>query len=313
MNTLLYLSFGSGRHQYEVGYALATLARFSKRQCVGHHGRIVLLTDTLEFFRGYPEMVEVVAVDAARIAEWTGDGGHFFRSRIKAMQWMMLQSGGKLLAVDGDTYFTGPPENLFRRIARGHTLMYEPECAFADAAISEYGRTGRVLDALKRINLHGRRSLSCSSRSMEWNAGVLGVCAEDASLLGDVLTVLDTLNPLLPGVWSTEQTSFSIVWGAATRLRPGCGHVYHYNAHPDRIPFAQRLPDLLAATARLPEAQRAKDLYAQRPRRSPRRTIKHYGKRFILACGMWDSVMKLKRQASLSSVVRGTKRVSVSS
>lgn len=304
MNTLLYLSFGSGRHQYELGYSLATLARFSKRQCVGTSGRIVLLTDTPEFFRGYPQMVEVAAVDAALIAEWTGDGGHFFRSRIKAMQWMMSQSGGRLLAVDGDTYFTRPPEDLFRRIARGQTLMYEPECAFADAAIPEYGRTAQILDGLRNLQLHDGRLLPCGSRTMQWNAGVLGFCQENEFLLHDVLMVLDTLHPLLPGVWSTEQTAFSIVWGDATRIQPGCGHLYHYNSHPDRIRFAQHIPDLLASTAGLAEVQRAARLYGERPRRSPRRAIKHLGKQIIVACGMWDGVMRFKRRASAASRLR---------
>jgi hypothetical protein len=297
MNTLLYLSFGKGRHQHEVAYSLATLGRFSKRECVGHCGRIVIATDTPEFFNGCPKIVAVAAVESDVVAEWTGHGGHCFRSRIKAMQWVMSQSGGKLLAVDGDTYFTQPPAALFRRIANGRTIMYEPECAFADASIPEYRRTGQVLNDLKRLLVRdGRRTYPCGWRTMQWNAGVLGICAEDVSLLGDVLIVLDTLHPLLPAVWSTEQTAFSVIWGGATQIVPACGHVFHYNAHRDRTSFTQLIPDLLRSCAALPEASRGERLYRYRLRRSPRAATKHLFKRLIVACGMWDDVMMLRRQ-----------------
>jgi hypothetical protein len=294
MNTLLYISFGSGRHQVEMAYALATLGRFSKKQCVGDDGRIVLLTDTPEQFRDYSPLIEIVEVAPARVAEWVGHRDFFFRSRIQAMRWWLANHDGKLLAVDGDTYFETAPSRLFNVIAPGRTVMYEPECAFADAAIPDYQRIAEVLDSVHRLSLGDGRFVPCGARTMQWNAGVLGICKENASLLDDVLTVLDALHPLLGSLWSLEQTAFSIVWGAMSEIYPAYRSIFHYNAHPERVRFDQEIPGLLQSSATLSLAERAKQLYGRRLQRTLRQGIKHFQKRVLVACGMWDNVMRLK-------------------
>jgi hypothetical protein len=258
IDNVVYLSYGTSPHTYEVLFSMLTLARFPDEAIRGF--RAFAVTDQPDLFRAHG--LEVLPISSATIDEWRGPHQFGHRCKIFAMKRVIEQFGGKCLLVDGDTYWTRPPGRIFRRIGPGRSVMHMPLGRLADSMLEQSHRFGELLEigALDGYGLGGQRR---GRWTVQWNAGVVGLDPADAQLLDEVLDFVDRM---LPRFWApaVEQLGFSIILAERTRLQASRDSIFHYNVSPDREGFRDRIPDLLARSAGMPARERANWLYDQR-------------------------------------------------
>jgi hypothetical protein len=289
MNCIAYLSYGTGRHQYEVAHSASTARRFAPPVAEPANAFCIkVITDTPLFFHRLG--IDAVEVSASTINDWRGPMDYGVRGKIKAMQLLFTQGAAKVILVDGDTFFLDDPSKLFRRLGPGNSLMYEQECPLADARIPDYHLTAEKLESSPVYDSNGAR-LTCGRRTMQWNSGVVGLFRHDAHLLTDVLAVIDELLSRFK-VWTIEQTAFSIVLQQRTRLSGAYRTIYHYNAHPGRLEFGEQLRKIIDAGPSVTDTDVAIGVRPKAPRR-----FRAEMKRICTACHVWGSVMRGRRIA----------------
>jgi hypothetical protein len=266
MNTLLYLSFGSGPHVNELRFSV-----LSARRLLGAGGancRVVIYTDAAAPFAGLD--AEVVLVPAERRAEWEGPRRFFWRCKVRAVQDALARFGAPCVYVDGDTYFERSPEALFRRVSPGRTLMHVREGhldKWQAKPIADFLATRPAL-----VDLRGERWPVTEDTPM-WNAGVVGIHPTDAGLVDEVLHLVDQLHAGSGHVHS-EQFSFGAVLQLRTTLREAADVVQHYWAMERRAPFRVLLD---AAFADGVDLARAEVLFT----RLPAEPFKVWGRRRV--------------------------------
>lgn len=286
-HVLLFLSIGSGRHQFETAYSALTLKRFGGLTC-----DLKIVTDTPSFFQVFGLPVEVISATQAR--EWAGPHNYMPRGKIKAMELAFRATQfQKVILVDGDTYFTKRPERLFERVKPGRGLMYDQECPLGYGKILDYqevARVGRkILDSDARTG-----AFACDRRTMQWNSGVVGLHRQDAGVLSEVLAVNDLLSEHLK-FWAREQTAFSLVLASRVRLRSSRDCVFHYNASAERLAFDDKIRALLDASGGSPRELEAKELYRHRlAETSWRRRVRLCIKRCFVGTGLWGHAMRAR-------------------
>jgi hypothetical protein len=259
IDNVVYLSYGTSPHTYEVIFAMLTLARFPGEELRGL--RTFAVTDQPDQFRAHG--LEVLPVSSETIDDWKGTHRFGHRCKIFAIKRVIEQFGGKCLLVDGDTYWTRPPGRIFRRIGPSRSVMHMPLGRLADSRLEQSHRFGELLE-IGEFGGNGRGAARGRGRwTVQWNAGVVGVDSADAHLLGEVLDFVDRM---LPRFWApaVEQLAFSIILAERTRLQPSRDAIFHYNVSPDRESFRDCIPDLLARSAGMPARERAHWLYAHR-------------------------------------------------
>ena len=187
MNCIGYLSYGTGRHQYEVAHSASTARRYARPMAEPANAFCIkVITDTPLFFQRLE--IDAVEVDAATIDDWRGPMNYGVRGKIKAMQ-MLFAGAVKVILVDGDTYFIDDPSKLFRRSSPGqfaHVRAGMPARGCPNSGLPSHRRKA---ESSAVCDSNGAR-LKCGRRTMQWNSGVVGLVRVDAHLLTDVLTVI---------------------------------------------------------------------------------------------------------------------------
>lgn len=240
MKTLVYLSFGGGTYTDEAFYAI-----LSALHEIGpdlHEYRIVVHTDDAAAFAGLP--VHVEPLDQATLADWAGPCGYIYRRKVCAMRATLKKFGGALTFCDTDTYFLKHPRKLFARIRPGHTVMH----LFEGSPVAL-----RVHTLAHALRSHEFRTLG----GERWqigpdtpiiNSGVIGIHEADASLLDEVLNLIDQFCPRLD-YFGTEQFAFSACLAQSSRLHYASDVVHHYWHPVGRERFHQHLAATLHDTA----------------------------------------------------------------
>lgn len=254
MHTLLYLSFGSGPHVNEVRFSVLSARRFlgaRPQTC-----RVVVYTDSPAHFDGLA--VEVIALSARELEEWSGPQQFFWRRKVRAVQDALVRFDAPCVYVDGDTYYQRSPEALFQRIGPGRTVMHVREGhldRWMAKPIADYlAMRPTLLD-------RGGDPWPITEDTPMWNAGIVGVHPADAPLVDEVLHLVDQIYTGTGHVHS-EQFSFGAVLQLRSALREAADVVQHYWAMERRAPFRQLLD---AAFADGVDPARAEPLFTQLP------------------------------------------------
>jgi hypothetical protein len=272
LDTILYISYGSGAHVHETLFSILTLPRYQVG--VMNEARVCVLTDEPRVFQG--RGIEALEIPRATLDEWKGPHGLGHRCKILAIRHVLERYGGRCLYVDGDTYFIRPPGRALGRIDPGRSVMHRVEGYLGLSR--HHHRIGELLKALPG-------GLAGGPSSLQWNAGVVGIHARDLSLLDDVLRLTDAL---LDGFYAPvmEQVAFSLILAEKSRLRPARDIIYHYCVSPDRERFRVQLPGLIAASEGMTVERRAAWLYARRTRPTWDIKARVLAKDFLNATGL---------------------------
>jgi hypothetical protein len=255
-----YLSYGSGLHQREILYSWQTLRRVCASDSLP---AAMVLTDEPAAFKG--SGLEIIEITRQQWKDWGGPHDFSHRRKICAFQRVAEQFHGRLILLDGDTWFRQPPWPLVDRIGPGKAVMHICE-----------GRVSQIRTQLfrtLRTTLHSFPFLKpgqADSLQM-WNAGVIGLHSADSALLSRVLELTDALLGHAR-LHVMEQLAFSILLQHHLQLSEAADIVFHYWPPYLHKPFNSVLPVIQEAASKLPESRQLEYLYRYRPRPSlPRR------------------------------------------
>jgi hypothetical protein len=264
MKTIVYLCYGHGQHVFETTFSILSAFRFGPLEHSGH--QYVIYTDDPGSFVGLG--VKLVKLDAATLGAWMGKDGYVHRRKIMTMIDALSRFPGSVVFVDSDTYFLKPPGKLFDQVAPGRSRLH-----ILEARLLESGtRINRAISVVVGRNsfqdLSGR-PFKISRDAYMWNDGVLGLHSSDAYLMEEALNLGDQMWPKLQDAPLPVHNVNQFVSGyflERTLISESHNIVYHYWPANLRVPFRQRLPELLAAGMGSPFEERARKAFAERPR-----------------------------------------------
>lgn len=260
IDTLVYVSLGAGRHVDELRFSVLSAARFLTAE--RPEWQVRLYSDQPDTFADLPVTVE--AVDETTARQWSGTHGYVYSAKILALADALQKPGTDRAAViDGDTYFSRSPAELFSRLAPGKSLMHVRE---GRPAPPERAALEKVLNAHDPVDSSGT-SWGMTAQEILWNSGVVGLCAEDAGLCTEVVALTDQL--LEHGFGELSHTAEMVAFGTVLDRRTSVGECFdivtHYWLTELRQPFDARLRDVWADAGMAPDDAFA-SLWRERPR-----------------------------------------------
>jgi len=250
--TLLYLTYGTGRHVDQLTYSVRSALDFSRGDKDYH---IVVYAEDPAAVSGLA--VDVVPLSRDVLAHWAGSFGYIHRRKIIAVRDALQRFGGRVVFCDTDTYFRKSPRTLFGRLGRGRSLMHIREGRLRSC-------NGDQLAAFLRN--HDLRTLAgqrwdLTPESPMFNSGVIGLDEADAPLVDEVIYLADQLYSQVP-VFNIEQFAFAACLASGTRLSEAYDTVYHYWRMS--APFTQHVSRVLHDST-LTDEQRLQTLMLHRP------------------------------------------------
>jgi hypothetical protein len=253
MNHLLYLVYGRGPHIDHLTYSVLVARRLmaDEASC-----EIIVYTDDPDALGTLP--VRKVVLTPEALADWAGPMNFNHRRKIFAIKDALFRFGGRVIYCDADTFFLSPPDQLFKRVRAGHTVMHIREghldfCHGRDIAL--------ILDDHNLRTLDGRL-WKVSPATPMFNAGVIGVHHADRGLLDEVVNLTDQIYQHVP-IHTVEQFSFSACLAQHTKLRQCYDAVYHY--WPQRVQFTEHLTRVLRDATIVSDEDRWQQLLPYRP------------------------------------------------
>ena len=278
IDSLVYLSVGAGRHVDELRFSIMSAGQHLRDDSTWN---IVLYTDDAAPFADLP--VDVVPVDAATWSDWVGPHGYVWRAKINVIATALSTPGmTRCVYVDGDTYFVRSPDELFRRVGPGRSVLHTRE---GWPPPPEVDALAHVLERHQPTDTAGR-PWSFGNDRASWNAGVVGLHEDEVDLCEEVLDLTDQLLAHGFGEYShtSEQLAFAVCLTARTSVR-GCQDVLvHYWRSDLREPFAPMLQETLADPSLTPQ-QRFDRLWVHRPRERTAKQAKTAIKRLAWRVG----------------------------
>ncbi len=259
----MYVSLGAGRHVDEMRFSVLSAARFRSDGDAGWQAR--LYTDRPDAFSDLPVTVE--AVDGTTAGRWSGPHGYVYAAKISALADALAAPGvDRAAVIDGDTYFTRPPGELFRRISPGSSLMHVRE---GRPAPPERAALEKVLSTHDPVDSTGA-SWGLTAQEILWNSGVVGLSREDAGLCAEAGALTDQL--LAHGFGELSHTAEMVAFGTVLDRRTSVGECFdvvtHYWPTELRRPFDDRLATVWS-TADVAPDEAFETLWRDRPRPRP--------------------------------------------
>jgi hypothetical protein len=260
MKNLVYLAYGGGSYVQEVAFSLLSARRFIDQQRPDY--RFLIYTDCPHEFQDLSATIESLAPQ--QLEEWAGPHGFRHRRKILALADVLQKYPAPTVLLDGDTYFTASPDELFTRIGPGRSLMHIAEGSVSGVSGWGYRELSALL-ANSNFRDPAGNLWDINPDSIMWNSGVVGIDPRDEVVLQEVLRLTDSIFAHL-AIHTAEQFAFSYVLSQRTRIGEAADIVFHYWLPYLRDPFRQELPRLMSMHGDLPEDERARRLFPHRPR-----------------------------------------------
>lgn len=171
---------------------------------------------------------------------------------------------GSVIQVDADTYFRKSPALLFERIKPGASVMHVPEGRLAE---SRQHVLQKIIRDCTYVDRSGASLVFKVDEMVMWNAGVIGVHADDLPLLEETRWLTDQMmrHEAAYSIAHVEQLATSYFL-SRNRLSSCSDVIFHYWRKDIRVQFDCLLPTILAASADSPLQERGARAYTQRPR-----------------------------------------------
>ncbi|WP_066830904.1 hypothetical protein [Rufibacter ruber] len=216
---LIYQAYGKEDILHELLYSLYSLLKLYP---AGLPCQVVVYTDNEAYLRQFlPETIAYRQLSAAQIQEWRGPQDFVHRVKIMVLRDFISTHTGSLLYLDTDTVFNQKIEPLFELIEKGHTfVMHENEGVVSTQKNLIFKKVYKFLSA---------RQTGISPHMTMYNAGVLGLRTEDASVVEQVLSTTDRLYRLFPKhIIEQMAFSFHLAQGAQAPLYCATQEIFHY-------------------------------------------------------------------------------------
>lgn len=221
---VLFHAYGSNEILAECRFALMQLLQQHDVETIC----VVLYTDNPLYFKNELEAFSNAITEhitAKQITAWRGEINFVHRVKIKVLQHFFSKYNGSVLYCDTDTYCIQSPATLFANIDNGAFYMHTNEGYIKPTGNLVIKKWHHFL-ANNNIQINNKKVANIESISM-WNAGVIGIGSQYASLLAEVLAITDSIYPLLPR-HTVEQFAFSYVFQNTCTILPADNFIFHY-------------------------------------------------------------------------------------
>lgn len=260
MNELLYLSYGDDKYHLETMFSILTAKKFEN---LSNNYSIVVYTDSPQSYEWLNVETQYVSPDT--INGWVGDiGGYPFRRKIKCVIDRLSKLEGKLVFVDGDTYFKKNPKAVFDRINLAQFCLHIPEIRLTRRDGTAGNSLHTVFDR-RVISWSDGTPMSIGTREVMWNSGVIGVHSENLDAIKWSLNLIDELWNYERSIHTLEQFALGHVFNKYGKISRTDDIVFHYWHKRQRLPFIARLPTLISRAKDMPLADAADWAYSHRP------------------------------------------------
>jgi hypothetical protein len=223
---VLYLAYGPPRLVHATAFSALTFLHAARS--LRRPWTLSVYTDQPEIFRRYGVDAELIPLTALTSE---GEGDYLHRSKIQAINHAARTHEGDVFYLDGDTYFRRSPADLFARLSPVRTIMHKYEWMLAPPGVDD--GTNAFASSLGKLVAEGdfRSPVLQAARTRQdlamWNAGAIGIAAENKHLIPDVISVADELYEAY-GYHIVEQLAWALVFSQAGELVPADEFIYHY-------------------------------------------------------------------------------------
>lgn len=226
---------------------------FKKHEGLPGIHKILIYTDRPDFFQkflGDQDIIQYEHMNSERLEKWRGQIQFVHRVKIEMLKHAaQLFQNNNLFYMDGDTYFTQDPANIFARINHEHSYMHESE------NVIEQGRdplSKKITKFLKKNDFNIKnRVIKIPTSTTMWNAGVLGFSPGFFKDLDSVLIFTDqSYGKYQKHVM--EQLAFSFFLAQKTDIANAQKEIHHYWRQKDD--YNQVISEFLSRTGNLQKA-----------------------------------------------------------
>jgi hypothetical protein len=212
---LVYLVYGAETYHQEAVFSIAS-ALAGMRETPGELLEIQVFTDNPAPYDGLP--VRLRPLDNETRQDWIAPHGYHFRAKHVVMR-KVLEENERALLIDTDTFFHCSPLELFRRIQPGTLLCNAFGLNWGANKDAElYVTLGQLL---------AQRGLVDDEMPL-LNSGVIGLCAADAAVLDQSISLMDELYPLAKGAYTLEEFCLSVAAYRTVQVRECPDLIHHY-------------------------------------------------------------------------------------
>lgn len=190
-------------------------------------GKIVIYTDNKDFFINHlPDLEKIIilAIDKERINQLLNGSEYVFRLKILLLLDFSKQYIGKVLFVDGDTFFIKNTKQLFKRIDSKnfvlHCCEYKIESKINENYYSFFAH--RIL----KVNIKGM-AFEFTEKNYMYNSGVVGFHTSNSVFLELALALLDEFELHKIQEKTLEQLALSLAF-SKLKIKTADDTVFHY-------------------------------------------------------------------------------------
>jgi hypothetical protein len=227
-NHIIYISFGNPKiHVQNLFSILSTIPYYKSEEKTFS---ILIYTDNPAFFKKwlYPyDFINYHPINHDLLTQWKGPYNYIFRVKIKAIENSLENLKGKILYLDGDTFFINSPVKIFDKIGHGHTMMYLKEGAFSDP---DFKNWECIRQHMKTHKFKTEKNLfEFPLEQFMWNAGVVGINHSNKQFIDLVLDLTDQYCAQVSlNAYHQDQVMFSYVLQNNTIIHSAEESIFHY-------------------------------------------------------------------------------------
>ena len=222
LDTIVYFAFGDSCIS-QANLSLVSLVNLSRDKATGF--QVAIFTDKPKCFSWiahYPRF-ETRLVTKERIEEMMGPRQFILRAKIETIYSALQTCESNLLYVDTDTIFLRKPEKIFNQLSKGACFLHLKEWPL---------RIGRLYNSnlppnIFECTLTSGVNIQINDSTEMWNAGAIGIGANQCNHISDALELNDILYAIKPS-WHVEQLALSIIFQKTKKLLGCRRYIFHY-------------------------------------------------------------------------------------
>lgn len=216
---IVFLVFGTDYKNYQ--QALFSMLTFLSKMKEEDH--IIVLTDTPEYFKVIKEHITISLLNEELLNTWKGDYNFFWRIKIKALQLVEKDFGGKpFIYLDADTFLFNDLNKIKKGLAQGYNFMHLNEGKLSELSSKTEKRMWKQLKNTVHANVLVDES-SCM-----WNAGVIAIGTKIKETLQLSLDICDSMCAQNVTPRLIEQFAFSLALNKENKLIEADDTIGHY-------------------------------------------------------------------------------------
>jgi hypothetical protein len=180
-------------------------------------------SDLEDFFQNEAQ-IRLIEFTNQDLQKWRGEIQFVHRVKLEILKAASAE-GSAVVYLDGDTYFKANPDPLFRQISDSVSLMHLRESSLAEGFDL---LTRKIAKFVKRKSFQTKtETLNIPPETEMWNAGVIGVSAQNTKWFQPMIDLTDVLYSKYQK-HVMEQLAVSYYLNRETEVLPAESLIHHY-------------------------------------------------------------------------------------